>query len=115
MRGTKANLSIRQGAEEQYQPTLYIEPNRSNADFALALKEAFIVLQQKYPDVAVEAAGKNWKVVIPEKYKDGHEAHFARVMDRFLEYLLKGNMPEWEVPNMLAKYYTTTKAYQMSR
>jgi predicted dehydrogenase len=115
MRGTKANLVIRQGAAEQYKPTLYIEPRKNNADFALALKDAFIVLQQKYPDVAVEAAGKNWKVVIPEKYNDGHEAHFARVTDRFLEYLLKGNMPEWEVPNMLAKYYTTTKAYQMSR
>lgn len=115
MRGTKANIVIRQGADEQFKPTLYIEPRKNNADFALALKEAFIVLQQKYPDVVVEAAGKNWKVVIPEKYNDGHEAHFARVTDRFLEYLLKGNMPEWEVPNMLAKYYTTTKAYQMSR
>lgn len=115
MRGTKATLAIRQGAAEQYKPTLYIEPRNNNADFALALKEAFIVLQQKYPDVTVEAAGKVWKVVIPEKYNDGHEAHFARVTDRFLEYLLKGNMPEWEVPNMLAKYYTTTKAYQMSR
>ena len=27
MRGTKANLVIRQGKEENYQPTLYIEPN----------------------------------------------------------------------------------------
>jgi hypothetical protein len=26
MRGTKANLVIRQGAEQQYKPTLYIEP-----------------------------------------------------------------------------------------
>ena len=25
MRGTKANLIVRQGAEQQYQPTLYIE------------------------------------------------------------------------------------------
>ena len=115
MRGTKAILAIRQGAAEKYLPTLYIEPNKNNADFAIALKRAFIVLQQKFPDVAVVAAGKNWKVVIPEKYKEGHEAHFTRVTERFLDYLLKGNMPEWEVPNMLAKYYTTTKGYEMSR
>ena len=29
MRGTKANLIIRQGADEQYKPTLYIEPVRA--------------------------------------------------------------------------------------
>lgn len=115
MRGTKANLAIRQTAEEKYEPTLYIEPLSNSADYAIKLKEAVIKIQQKYPDVNVEAYGKKWKVTIPEKYKEGHEAHFARVTERFLEYVTKGNMPEWEVPNMLAKYYTTTKAYSMSR
>jgi hypothetical protein len=23
-------------------------------------------------------------------------------------------MPDWEVPNMIAKYYTTTEAYRLS-
>lgn len=115
MRGTKANLAIRQGAEEKFLSTLYIEPRNNNADYAIALKEAFVALQTKYPDVTVEAFGKKWKVVIPEKYKEGHEAHFARVTERYLDYLLKGNLPEWEVPNMLAKYYTTTKALALSQ
>ncbi|HEY0608975.1 MAG TPA: putative oxidoreductase C-terminal domain-containing protein [Chitinophaga sp.] len=26
----------------------------------------------------------------------------------------EGKLPDWEVPNMLAKYYTTTKALEMS-
>jgi hypothetical protein len=54
-------------------------------------------------------------VIVPEKYKEGHEAHFARVMEKFLEYLKKGNMPGWEVPNMISKYYTTTSALEMAR
>jgi len=28
--------------------------------------------------------------------------------------LQKGNMPAWEIPNMLAKYYTTTKALELA-
>ena len=49
------------------------------------------------------------QVVIPEKYRDGHEAHFAEVARRFFTYLRDpGSIPSWEAPNMLAKYYTTT-------
>jgi len=53
-------------------------------------------------------------VIVPDKYKEGHEAHFARVMEKFIEYHKNKNMPNWEVPNMLAKYYITTKALEMA-
>jgi len=33
-------------------------------------------------------------------------------MERFLDYLKNGNLPTWEVPNMIAKYYTTTKGLE---
>jgi len=56
--------------------------------------------------------GNGWQVVISEKLREGHEAHFARVMERFLDYLKNGNLPSWEVPNMIAKYYTTTKGLE---
>jgi hypothetical protein len=36
------------------------------------------------------------------------------VTERFLEYLVNGNMPDWEVPNMIAKYYTTTHALRLA-
>jgi hypothetical protein len=35
-------------------------------------------------------------------------------MEKFLEYLKNKNMPAWEVPNMLTKYYTTTKALEVA-
>jgi len=112
MRGTKANLVIRQGAEEKYQPTLYIEPLSGDTS---GMAESFKKLQEKYPGVELKQAGKKFEVVIPEKYKEGHEAHFARVTEKFLDYLKNGNMPDWEVPNMLAKYYTTTKGLELAR
>jgi hypothetical protein len=65
--------------------------------------------------VALEPCGTGWHVVIPDTYRVGHEAHFGEVTRHFLEYLSEGTLPAWEVPNMLAKYYTTTQAWKMAR
>jgi len=112
MKGTRANLVIRQRAEEQYKPTLYIE--MLDSDKSYDLKEEFKKIQAKYPGTELKETQYGWQVIIPEKYKEGHEAHFGRIMENFLEYLKNKNMPAWEVPNMLAKYYTTTKALEIS-
>ena len=115
MRGTKANLIIKQGEEENYQPTLYIKA--SSDDFSEdALNGNFKVIPDKYPGTELEKLEDGtWRVNIPDKYKVGHEAHFAQVTENFLGYLKNRNMPDWEVPNMIAKYYTTTKALEMVR
>lgn len=114
MRGTKANLVIRQGEEEQYKQTLFIEPVTFSAANEKKISDQFKQLQAKYPGIELKKVAKGWEVIIPDKYKEGHEAHFARVTQNFLEYFHKRNMPAWEVPNMLAKYYTTTKALELA-
>ncbi len=117
MRGTRANLVIRQGPEQKYKPILYIEP-AANAATALsepAVKATIAALQAKYPGVGCERDGTAWRVIVPEKYDVGHEAHFAQVTENFLRYLRTGHLPEWEVPGMLTKYATIMKAWQMSR
>ncbi|MBN1973977.1 MAG: Gfo/Idh/MocA family oxidoreductase [Sedimentisphaerales bacterium] len=115
MRGTKANLIIRQGAEQQYKPTLYIEPVAEAASYERTLMEQIKKIQVKYPGVELKKISRGWEVAVPEKYREGHEAHFARVTENFLEYLKNSNMPKWEVPNMIAKYYTTTKALELAK
>ena len=115
MRGTKANLIIKQGAEQNYKPVLYIEPvNAGDASYANVLKEQLKSIQAKYPGVEIQKNLAGWKVIIPEKYNEGHESHFARVMEKFLQYFKEGKLPAWEVPNMIAKYYTTTSALEMA-
>jgi len=111
MRGTKCNIIIQQGKDEGYKPTLYVEAIEGN-DIALALAKAVGVdLQKKYPGISIEKLAANkWKVNIPKKYHIGHEAHFAQVTEKYLGYLVDGKLPDWEVPNMIAKYYTTTQA-----
>jgi hypothetical protein len=76
--------------------------------------EKLKTVQARYPGIELKKQAKGWEVIIPEKYKDGHEAHFGRVTEKYLGYLRNGNMPKWEVPNMIAKYYTTTTALALA-
>ncbi len=118
MRGTKAALVIRQGKEQNFKPTLYIEKrdSRSDADFEKDLQAAITKVSQTWPGMGVEKDGEGkWKAIIPDKYHNGHEQHFGQVTEKFLRCLNDGKLPEWEVPNMIAKYYTTLAAYKMSR
>ncbi len=115
-KGTKSSLEIRQGKEENWKPELYVVPNSasSKAEILAALKKKVAALQSKYAGVGVEERGNRLLVTIPDKFRDGHEAHFAEVMRRFLGYLRDPKtLPTWENPNMLAKYYTTTKGLEM--
>lgn len=113
MRGTKSNLVIRQGQEQGYKPMLYVEPiaGVDAAAFEQELQKGIEKINAQYPGVALEKSDNGWIISIPEKYKKGHEAHFTQVTEKYLEYLKDGKLPDWEVPNMLAKYYTTTQAY----
>ena len=115
MRGTKANLIIRQGAAQQYKPTLYIEAVPGNKQLETSLKAILPKIQQEFPGVEVKKAASGWEVIIPENYKEGHEAHFGRVAQKYLDYLKTGSLPAWEVPNMIAKYYTTTQALELAK
>lgn len=115
MKGTNCDLVIKQGAEEKYIPTLYVENIKEpEAEFTKKLSAAVATLP--YDSITVEKAGKGiLKVTIPAKYRVSHEEHFGQVTAKYLEYLKEGKMPEWEVPNMITKYYTTTSALKMAR
>ncbi|MEC5145094.1 putative oxidoreductase C-terminal domain-containing protein [Chitinophaga sp. 212800010-3] len=115
LKGSKAALVIRQDKEQQYQPVLYIEPATTGAGYTSQLQAAFAKLESSYPGIALKPAGKSWEVVIPGHYIKKHEALFSKVMTQFLEYVKTGSMPAWEVPGMLAKYYTTTHALSIAK
>ncbi|RYY15769.1 MAG: oxidoreductase, partial [Chitinophagaceae bacterium] len=110
-KGSRSHIIIKQGKEENFQPTLYIKPVKTgDADFAAALNGAVSKLTATYPGIGVEKHTNGFRVVIPDSFKVGHEAHFGQVMERYLSYLKQGSLPAWEIPNMLAKYYITTQS-----
>jgi len=116
VRGTLANLVIKQGAEQNYKPTLYVENTAGlpAAQFEAKLRAAVARLSATWPGLDMKTAGPAWEIIIPDKYRVGHEQHFAQVTENYLRFLTEGKLPHWEVPNMIAKYYTTTEAYRLS-
>ena len=116
LRGTRADLIIKQGVEEKYQPTLYVADRSSTpaSQFEKRLRAAIGKLNAEYPGLDLKSSGELWTVIVPDKYALGHESHFGQVTENFLGYLRKGKLPGWEVPNMLTKYYTATEAYRLS-
>jgi predicted dehydrogenase len=115
MKGSTSHLEIRQGKEENYKPTLYILP-QSNIDsnYINEINAQLKSLDQQWPGLTAENLITRIRINIPANVQVGHEAHFAQVMEKYLGYLKEKNMPVWEVPNMLAKYYTTTKGLSVA-
>ena len=116
MRGTRTNILIRQGKKEKYRPELYVQvaDRKFRESVEKALKKAVSDLQGTYPGLKLEKVGNEWHVLIPDEYRVGHEAHFGQVMEKYLQFLIDGKLPEWEIPNMIAKYYITTLALEMA-
>ncbi len=115
MRGTKCNLIIKQGVEENFKPVLYVESDAP--DFEKHLNHALAnEINKTFKGVEANKVEEGkWRIDIPSVYKVGHEAHFAQVTENYLRYLEAGKLPSWEVPNMITKYYTTIEALKMAK
>jgi predicted dehydrogenase len=117
-RGSLATIELRQTRSDGFRPELYVRPAEpGNADgVRTGLEQKVADLQQTYPGVGLDERGGLLHVSIPDKYRVGHEAHFAQVTSAYIEYLRnRDRLPAWERPNMLAKYYVTTTGTEMSR
>lgn len=118
MKGSKADLVIRQDKEQNYTPELYVELTEGvdKAEYEKTLSNQIELLAEKYPGIGIAKVKDGvWQVNIPSDYRVGHEAHFGQVTENFLQYLKDGALPDWEVPNMITKYYITTKALEMAK
>src|SRR5699024_540167 len=114
MRGEKANLIIRQGEEEGFKPVLYVESTGvlTDAEFGEALQGAVDGLSSKYAGLGIELQKEgSYKVFFDPSINTTHEEHFGEVTQKYLGFITgEKEVPNWEIPNMLAKYYLTTKA-----
>jgi len=117
MRGTEANLVIRQDEAQGFKATLYAEPpeGADQQAFGAMLNNVLKGLSPPYAGLSAEPSEFGWEIKIPDAYKEGHEEHFTRVTEQYLQYLADGALPAWERTNLLTKYFITTRAYALSR
>jgi len=116
MHGTLCDLTIKQD-EKNDQPTVYISCTKAykkTKSFEEKLKKKVRNISLTYPGLKlVKKGNQEWILNIPEKYRVG-EAHFAQATMAYFNYIKEGNLPDWEIPNMMVKYYTTTQALKMA-
>lgn len=116
IRGSRAVTSIWQDKAQGYKPTLYIAPapGTDPQAFRKRLDEVLAALQGEFPGIGASGNGQTTEITVPDSLKTGHEAHFAAVLDRYLDYLSGTPLPAWENANTLAKYYITTQALSLA-
>jgi predicted dehydrogenase len=109
-RGSKSRIEVRQPKD----PELYVVPQDSGVRRELV--SSMEKLSARYPGIGMEDEGDAIHIQIPAQYRVGHEAHFAQVTNQFFSYMKHPEtFPAWENPNMLAKYYVSTKGVDLSR
>jgi predicted dehydrogenase len=117
-RGTTSRVEVRQGAPEKFRPEIYVVPNRPElkARVSAALTAKLQALAEKLPGLGVDDRGGEFRVVIPERLRVGHEEHFAQVTHEFLSYYKHPpTLPSWEAAGMAAKYYVTTRGVELAK
>jgi predicted dehydrogenase len=118
VKGSRSSVEVRQAKDESGRPELFVVPSQAKEKprVIAALRKKLVQLETAWPGIGLEEQGDVIRVTIPSEHRVGHEAHFAQVVTRFLRYLRdRTALPSWEKANMLAKYYVTTRAVELSR
>ncbi len=116
-KGSRARVEVRQTQADKLRPELYVVPASAGerSQVLAAVRARVAALQKDFAGVAVEERGQEIHVAIPDTFRVGHEAHFAEVTREFLRMLRdRRALPAWERPNMLAKYFVSTKGTELS-
>ncbi len=116
-KGSRARVEVRQTQADKLRPELYVVPANTGerSQVLAAVRARVATLQKDFAGVAVEERGDAIHVAIPDTFRVGHEAHFAEVTREFLRMLRdRRALPAWERPNMLAKYFVSTKGTELS-
>lgn len=115
-RGERSRVEVRQGKEEKFRPEVYVVPRPEvKAQVAAAVKQRLAAMAGEWPGLGVEEQGERLHITIPDRHRIGHEAHFALLVGRFLQYVRNPRaIPGWETPAMVSKYYVTTKGVALA-
>jgi predicted dehydrogenase len=114
--GTRSRVSVRQPPGGD--PDVFVSAT-DPADHPRLVRQLFVKcddLRDQFPGLSMIDRGSEVQFRIPDELRLGHEGHFALVMEEFGRYFHNPRaVPMWERPNLLAKYYITTKAVELAK
>jgi predicted dehydrogenase len=114
-RGSRSAVFIRQAPGARAE--LFVAPNGTDdGNVRSGLERRIAAWQGRYPGVRAAQAGDEFRIVIPEVHRTGHEDHFAEVAVQFARHLAaQETLPPWELSHLRAKYFVTTQGVTLSR
>jgi predicted dehydrogenase len=107
-RGSRARIELRHGPDEGWRGELYVVPQ---ADIRAALERRIAALAATHPGLGLERRGGEWKIIVPDALRIGHDAHFRELTKDFLARVeRRATLTAVERANLIAKYHVTTAA-----
>ncbi len=110
IRGTKANLSVRQLSEKNYQSEFLITPHSNPDSFVRPVQAVLDKHQKDYPGLSLRREENDFIIDIPQPLRTTHEQHFGEARNVFLEMLETGNEPAELRTNIVSKYTLLVEA-----
>ena len=117
-RGGHSEIMVRQSAQENYVPEVYIIPKQGDKARVLqALDGRLKALGAKYPGVSRTDDGEGRiRIVIPQTLRIPDVEYFLLLAEQFAGYIRRPEtLPAWEKPNLLAKYWVTTQGVKAAK
>ncbi|MGN0834170.1 MAG: putative oxidoreductase C-terminal domain-containing protein [Kiritimatiellia bacterium] len=117
MRGTKAEVFITDGAVSGLRSGLYARSRAQDpAGFAASLRMALAELSVQTPGLACERTDDPalWRITYPGKYEVSHEEQFSLVLGDFLRQVSGGRPDTDGIDNLIVKYHTLVKAWELA-
>jgi predicted dehydrogenase len=117
-RGSRATVTVRHDPAFGLGPQVLVTPSTALAqrDVRAAVDAHCRRWSKQCPGYEAVDSGEQIHIRVPEAARTGHESHFASVLGEFVTYFRdRSCIPRWEWPNLLAKYYLTTRAVELAR
>ena len=110
IRGTEAAVAARRGPETGFRAELHVTSRRPGRRFDARLDRALAGWRSELPGLAHRPSALGREIVLPAALHTPHEAHFALVLDRFLDHLERGEWPAGLAARIRARYTLLAKA-----
>ena len=112
VRGTGATIVARRGPESGFRAELHVSPREAGPRFEARLDEALSAWRRELPGLARQPSALGHEIVIPDPLHTPHEAHFAMVLDRFLDRVEGAVWPAALAARIRARYTLLAHAHE---
>ena len=112
VRGERATILARRDPETAFRAELQVTPRVPDRSFDRRLDEALARWGREFPGLSRRGSSHGHEIVIPDGLQTPHEAHFAMVLDDFLDVLDSNEWPGALAARIRSRYTLLANAHE---